>query len=74
VATIELRRGYAVAIVALRTDEEEEAVRRSVSPRAAALLDAFAAVDGVRAVSVDVRNRHWAALVEEVVAALSRLR
>jgi len=40
-----------------------------LSPQAAALVSAFPAKDGRRRLRVDVRNRHWAALVGEIAAA-----
>lgn len=40
-----------------------------LSERARALLSAFPATDGRRTLRVDVRNRHWAALVIEIARA-----
>jgi hypothetical protein len=45
-----------------------------LSTQAAALLQAFPAKDGARRLRVDVRNRHWAALVSEIAAAERRPR
>ena len=40
-----------------------------LSGQAQALLSAFPATDGRRTLRVDVRNRHWAALVIEIAQA-----
>ena len=40
-----------------------------LSPQAAALVSAFPVADGRRRLRVDVRNRHWAALVREIADA-----
>jgi len=41
-----------------------------LSERATALIGAFPESDGRRIVRVDVRNRHWAALVVEIADAI----
>lgn len=41
-----------------------------LSERARSLVEAFAPEHGVRRVRIDVRNRHWAAMVIEIAAAV----
>jgi hypothetical protein len=43
-----------------------------LSQQAAALLSAFPRDHGIRRLRVDVRNRHWAALVREIAEAAAR--
>jgi hypothetical protein len=66
-ATVERRSGYLAVTLVL--------VERlpGLSEQARALLEAFPAAEGTRTVRVDVRNRHWAALVVEL-ANVSRRR
>lgn len=42
-----------------------------LSERARSLVGAFPAENGVRRIQVDVRNRQWAAMVIEIVTAIS---
>jgi len=64
-ATVERRRGYLAVTLELTGGPT------GLSPRAAALVEAFPADgDGRRVVHVDVRNRQWAALVLEIATAL----
>ena len=65
-ATVERRRGYLAVTLVLRD------VPGGLSAQAAALVGAFPEVDGTRTVRVDVRNRHWAALVVEIAGAVVR--
>ncbi|HEV8450971.1 MAG TPA: hypothetical protein VGQ45_06020 [Gaiellales bacterium] len=46
-----------------------DGVPPGLSERAQALLSAFPVSDGRRTLRVDVRNRHWAALVIEIARA-----
>jgi hypothetical protein len=66
-ATVERRSGYLAVTLVL--DERLP----GLSQQARALLEAFPADEGRRTVRVDVRNRHWAALVTEL-ATVSRRR
>jgi hypothetical protein len=66
-ATVERRRGYVAVTLELT------GVPAGLSPRAAALIEAFpVGSNGLRVVHVDVRNRQWAALVVEIATALGR--
>jgi hypothetical protein len=65
-AEVERRDGY----VAVALDLPAEL--GGISERAGALLAAFPATGGRRTVRVDVRNRHWAALVVELAGASRR--
>jgi len=51
--------------VTLTLDQDPD----GLSPQAAALVSAFPVEDGRRRLRVDVRNRHWAALVREIADA-----
>jgi hypothetical protein len=62
-ATVEQRDGYLAVTLVLRHPVA------GLSDRAEALLNAFPAADGTSTVRVDVRNRHWAALVLELAQA-----
>lgn len=57
------RPGYLAVTLVL--DERQP----GLSDRARSLLEAFPAAGGRRTVRVDVRNRHWAALVVELATA-----
>ncbi len=65
-AAVERREGY------LAVSLELPAELAAVSEQAGALLTAFPVRDGRRTVRVDVRNRHWAALVIELADAARR--
>ena len=64
---MERREGYLAVTLDVPGDLE------GLSERAGALLGAFPEQNGRRTVRVDVRNRHWAALILELAGA-SRLR
>jgi hypothetical protein len=61
---VERRSGYVAVTLRIA------AAPPGISERAMALLGAFPVVDGRRTIHVDVRNRHWAALVIELAEAL----
>ena len=64
-AALECCQGFARVTVAL------DATPHGLSERTAALLAAFPESAGRRTVRVDVRNRHWAAMVLELLEALA---
>jgi hypothetical protein len=64
-AMLERCSGFARVTVAL------DAIPHGLSERTAALLAAFPESAGRRTVRVDVRNRHWAAMVLELMEALA---
>jgi uncharacterized SAM-dependent methyltransferase len=61
---VQQREGYLTVTVELTS------VPTGLSERTRALLDAFPERAGRRTVSVDVRNRQWAAMVQELLARL----
>jgi hypothetical protein len=63
--TVEPRSGY------LTVTFELAEIPPGLSERAAALVSAYPVRDGRRTVRVDVRNRHWAALVSEIGTAIA---
>jgi hypothetical protein len=63
-ASVEWREGYLTVTIEL------SAVPDGLSERTRALLDAFPERAGGRVVSVDVRNRQWAAMVVELLGHL----
>jgi hypothetical protein len=63
-ASVDRRSGY------LAVTLEIDGVPPGLSERAAALVAAFPESDGRRTLHVDVRNRHWAALVAEIASAV----
>jgi uncharacterized SAM-dependent methyltransferase len=62
---VQQREGYLTVTVELTS------VPTGLSDRTRALLDAFPERAGRRIVSVDVRNRQWAAMVVELLGRLS---
>jgi len=67
-SSAERRSGYLAVTLELAGDPA------GLSATAAALVAAFPAVEGRRTLRVDVRNRHWAALVLEIAAAAGQSR
>jgi hypothetical protein len=63
-ASLQHREGYATVTIELT------AVPDGLSERTRALVDAFPERAGRRVVSVDVRNRQWAAMVAELLGRL----
>jgi hypothetical protein len=63
-AAVERREGYLAVRIELTH------VPEGLSERTRDLVDAFPEADGARVVAVDVRNRQWAAMVLELLAAL----
>ena len=65
--TVEPRDGFLAVTIELA------AVPDGLSERARALVAAFPAQpDGIRRLRIDVRNRHWAAMVIEIATALRK--
>ena len=62
--TVDRRSGYVTVTFELGD------VPAGLSERATALVSAYPERDGHRTVRVDVRNRHWAALVVEIADAV----
>ena len=58
--------GYLSVTLLLERDPE------GLSTQAASLVGAFPRDEGGRRLRIDVRNRHWAALVAEIAAAAAR--
>ena len=63
-ASVQRHDGYLSVTLLLERDPE------GLSTQAASLLGAFPRGEGGRRLRVDVRNRHWAALVAEIAAAV----
>jgi hypothetical protein len=63
--SVKRREGYLTVTVEL------SAIPGGLSERTRALVEAFPVRDGRRVVSVDVRNRQWAAMVVELLGRLA---